>query len=190
MDTINALVARGSAVFVTRDTTDDGSSNTIDHMILILGLVLLGLSLSGLLFAIRRLHRQRELRARNALPKYDDIEHDAGRNTNRLTIQTSQGKSSIVVVNGRPMLADPNSPPHSPRNIPEIHITFPDEHDEQGRQKSGRVLLVRVGETTVGLEPLQDEQLPAYEKESKDNFYSIDIDHIGGLKEKDRSHFA
>lgn len=88
------------------------------------------------------------------------------------------------------MLADPNAPPHSPTNVPEIHITFPDEHDEHGRRKNGRVLLVRVGETTVGLEPLKEEQLPAYEKEGGNTFYSIDMDHIGGLKEKDRSQFA
>lgn len=47
------------------------------------------------------------------------------------------------------------------------------------------MVIVRVGETGVGLEPLRtEEQLPAYEKESKERFQSIDIERIGGLKEK------
>lgn len=88
------------------------------------------------------------------------------------------------------MLQNPQSPPHSPDNVPQIHITFPDEHDENGRAKSGRVLVVRVGDNaTVGLEPMHDEQLPAYEKDTKGQFQSIDMDQIGGLKEKDRTLF-
>lgn len=82
------------------------------------------------------------------------------------------------------MMKNPSSPPLSPENVPEIRITFPDEHDEAGRRKSGRVVVVRVGETGVGLEPLPEEQLPAYEKEVGGRFHSIDMDRIGGLKEK------
>lgn len=88
------------------------------------------------------------------------------------------------------MLANPSSPPHSPDNVPEIHITFPEEEDESGRRKSGRVLVVRVGDNaTVGMEPLDEEQLPAYEKESSHQFYSIDMDDIGGLREKEREDY-
>ena len=103
-----------------------------------------------------------------------------------LTIQT--GRQSVVIFNqdGQPMLSNPNSPPHSPDNVPEIHITLPDEQDELGRRKSGRVVVVRVGDGSIGLEPVQEEQLPAYDKEGRSGFYSIDIDQIGGLKEKDR----
>lgn len=84
------------------------------------------------------------------------------------------------------MMRESSSPPLSPDSVPEIRITFPDEQDESGRRKSGRVVVVRVGETSVGLEPLQDEQLPAYEKEAG-RFHSIDIERIGGLKEKEWS---
>lgn len=46
-----------------------------------------------------------------------------------------------------------------------------------------------MGETSsVGLEPL-DEPLPAYEKESNSQFYSIDMEKIGGLKEKEDPRF-
>ncbi|KAI0971157.1 hypothetical protein F4678DRAFT_433893 [Xylaria arbuscula] len=191
MDSIKVLVARGKSFLAVRDLSDDSESwdSAMNATIALLGLALFGLALLGSLLVLQRLRRRQQL-LDGTLPKYNDIEHEAGRNTRRLTIQTPNGKSSIVVVNGRPMLADPNAPPHSPTNVPEIHITFPDEHDEQGRRKNGRVLLVRVGETTIGLEPLKEEQLPAYEKEGGNAFYSIDMDRIGGLKEKDASHFA
>lgn len=82
------------------------------------------------------------------------------------------------------MMSNASSPPLSPDSVPEIRITFPDEEDESGRQKGGRVVIVRVGEHGIGLEPLRDEQLPAYEKETGGRFQSIDMDRIGGLKEK------
>ncbi|KAI1821799.1 hypothetical protein F4861DRAFT_517538 [Xylaria intraflava] len=192
MDSFNAIYARGKSVLAIRDSSDsDDWDSTLNAMIALLGLALFGLILVGTVVVLQR--RRRLLQQQHVdqtLPRYDDIEHEAGRNTRRLTIQTPNGKSSIVVVNGRPMLADPEAPPHSPTNVPEIHITFPDEQDEHGQRKHGRVLLVRVGETTIGLEPLKEEQLPAYEKDAGSAFYSIDMDRIGGLKEKDRSQFA
>ncbi|KAI0537325.1 hypothetical protein GGR58DRAFT_351081 [Xylaria digitata] len=190
MESIGALIARGKSVAV-RDLSDDSDSwdSAMNATISLLGLALFGLALVGSLVLLKR-HRRRQQLLDQTLPQYIDIEREAGRNTHRLTIQTPDGKSSIVVVNNRPMLADPNSPPHSPTNVPQIHITFPDEQDEHGRRKNGRVLLVRVGETTVGLEPLKEEQLPAYEKEGSNAFYSIDMDRIGGLKEKNGSQFA
>ncbi|KAI0399237.1 hypothetical protein F4802DRAFT_56224 [Xylaria palmicola] len=187
MESLGALLTRGKSALAVRDLSESDSwDSAINATITLLSIALFGLALVGLLGILRR-HRRRHLLM---LPRYNDPENEAGQTTGRVTIQTQNGKSSIVLVHGRPMLADPNAPPHSPTNAPEIHITFPDEQDEHGRRKNGRVLLVRVGETTVGLEPLKDEQLPAYEKESSNAFYSIDMDHIGGLKEKDRSQFA
>ncbi|KAH8674044.1 hypothetical protein BX600DRAFT_224229 [Xylariales sp. PMI_506] len=185
-NSISSLVGRSSAALGRRQL---GSSGTVmDLLIAFLGIAFFGLVLTALLIVLRRWKQQRRMRE-EILPQYNDIKHDEYHNKRRLTIQTPHGRSSIVVVDNRPMLADPNSPPHSPNNVPEIHITFPDEHDEFGRKQTGRVMLVRVGDTTVGLEPVHDEQLPAYEKENKNGFYSIDMDQIGGLKEKDHSQF-
>lgn len=79
------------------------------------------------------------------------------------------------------------SAPPSPSSVPEIRITFPDEQDESGKRKSGRVVVVRVGEHSVGMEPLrEEEQLPAYEREGSGAWEKIDIESIGGLKEKTR----
>lgn len=82
------------------------------------------------------------------------------------------------------MMSSASSTPSSPGEIPEIRITFPDEHDETGRPQSGRVVIVRVGENGIGLEPVPDDQLPAYCKETGDRFDSIDMERVGGLKEK------
>lgn len=159
----------------------------INLLLTILGLVFFGLILVSALFLHRRRRRQRQKML--ALPTYDESKRIS--NPRSLTIETSHGgRSSVVYIgrDGEPMLQNPSSPPHSPDNVPEIHITFPDEQDEQGRPKSGRVLVVRVGDNaTIGLEPMHDEQLPAYEKEAKGEFQSIDMDQIGGLKEKDRT---
>lgn len=188
MSTFSNLIARGNAVLSRRDLELGSDSDTVVNlMIAFLGIAFFALVMVALLVMMKRAKREQRLQ-KETLPQYNDIKHDNS-NTRRLTIQTPDGRSSILVVNGRPMLADPNSPPHSPNNIPEIHITFPDEQDESGRNKGGRVVVVRVGETSVGLEPLKEEQLPAYEKENT-GFYSIDMDQIGGLKEKDRSQFS
>jgi hypothetical protein len=80
--------------------------------------------------------------------------------------------------------------PDSPTSpVPEIRITFPDEVDESGKRQSGRVVVVRVGEHSVGLEPVQ-EDLPPYQRDASDRFDSLDLDRIGGLKEKDSKYYA
>jgi hypothetical protein len=177
MDSFTRIVARG-------DEEKDNNKTVVNILIALLVLVFVGLVAFALLVLLRRKRRQRQM-MNETLPQYQDVKRTG--NHRRLTIQTGNGRSSVIVVdnNGQPMLANPQSPPHSPDNVPEIHITFPDEQDDQGRPTSGRVVVVRVGETSVGLEPLDDEQLPAYEKESKTQFYSIDMDKIGGLKEKE-----
>ncbi|KEY70277.1 hypothetical protein S7711_04385 [Stachybotrys chartarum IBT 7711] len=178
----NLLVVRESDVAAEVDDRDD---NLIDLALVFLGLIFLGLIVASGLFLVRRQRLQRQMQ-QDTLPTYNDGKRMA--NHRGLTIETTHnGRSSVFFIgrDGQPMLQNPRSPPHSPDNVPQIHITFPDEHDDKGHLKSGRVLVVRVGDNaTVGLEPIQDEPLPAYEKESKGEFYSIDMNQIGGLKEK------
>ncbi|GJN69046.1 herpesvirus latent membrane protein 1 (LMP1) domain-containing protein [Purpureocillium lilacinum] len=173
-----------------RSDGDDGPDNMINLLLIILGLVFLALILASLLFLFQRRRRIMRQRMQNLAAQNETKQTS---NHRGLTIETSHnGRSSILYIgrDGQPMLQNPNSPPHSPDNVPEIHITFPDEQDDQGRSRTGRVLVVRVGDNaTVGLEPMHEEQLPAYEKEAKGQFQSIDMDQIGGLKEKDRSLF-
>lgn len=74
-------------------------------------------------------------------------------------------------------------PPSPTTEVPEIRITFPEEFDASGKRQSGRVVVVRVGETSIGLEPVVgEEKLPAYETDGR--FQSLDLERIGGLGEK------
>ncbi|KAL1895552.1 hypothetical protein Cpir12675_003190 [Ceratocystis pirilliformis] len=164
--------------------SEDESSDTLEfnRMLSAFGLVMFALCLVSSLVLLRRAQLRRQASLAPVLPSYSEARG------NNLTIHTTDkhGRSSVLVIgsNGKPMLSNPNSPPHSADNVPEIRITFPDEADQTGQNQSGRVVVVRMGDSSVGLEPM-NEQLPAYEKESKTQFYSIDMDQIGGLKEKD-----
>ncbi len=176
---------------VSRSSSEDGSDKMINILIAILVLAFVSIILVSTLYFFRRSRRMQKLR-NESLPTYNEASKEPMLQ-HSLTIETKHnGRSSVVVIgrDGQPMLQNPNSPPDSPDNVPEIHITFPDEHDDEGQRKSGRVLIVRVGDNAaVGLEPVREEQLPAYEKEAKGQFQSIDMNKIGGLKEKDRDMF-
>ncbi len=79
-----------------------------------------------------------------------------------------------------------SSRPGSPTSpLPEIRITFPEEEDDAGKRKSGRVVVVHISENGgIGLEPYDDDHLPPYQKSDLGRFQSLDLDRIGGLKEK------
>jgi len=171
---------------------DESSSNTlspaiIDLLIALMVLIFVSLLLVGALYLVKKIRRSRAI-SRQSLPQYNSpTKHTS--NHRRLTITASPyaGRNSSIYVYDEksPMMGGQSSPPLSPDNVPEIRITFPDEQDESGARKGGRVVVVRLGEKGgVGLEPLKDEQLPAYEKETGERFQSLDLERMGGLKEK------
>jgi len=102
----------------------------------------------------------------------------------RLTIETMNTTPAYAIQEKDPLV---ESPPHSP--VPEIRITFPDEMDNKtGRPQSGRVVVVRMGDNNaIGLEPV-DDNLPPYQKDER--FQSLDLERMGGLKEKDLKQFS
>jgi hypothetical protein len=188
MDSISSLIARSNTLLSRSDDNNSSemSGTMIDLLIALMVLIFVSLLLIGALYIVRKT-RQSKAAAGQSLPMYNDETRNHS-NHRRLTITATpygRGSSIYVFDEKASMMSNPSSPPLSPDNVPEIRITFPDEQDEAGRRKSGRVVVVRVGETGVGLEPLkEDEQLPAYEKESGERFHSIDMERIGGLKEK------
>jgi len=179
MMNIKQLVARG-------DSTSSPTTTQIALIVSLLSLVLLGLICIGALMflrSIRRARKQAEVEAQ--LPLYE--KRQSGHNRLTITAMPYKGRDSVVVYSEKQELM--RSSPHSPTSpVPEIRITFPDEVDESGKRQSGRVVVVRVGDHSVGLEPLQ-EDLPAYQRDASDRFDSLDLDRIGGLKEKNSKDY-
>lgn len=193
MAVINNLVVRGTSI-LRRDSSDATLSPAmIDLLITLMVLIFLSLLLIGALYMIRRVRRSQAIK-RQSLPQYNEPQQQQQtRNSGHhrsLTITAApygQRSSAIYMYDEKsPMMSNGSSSPHSPEEVPEIRLTFPDEQDEAGQCKSGRVVIIRVGETGVGLEPVKDEQLPAYEKETGGRFQSLDMDRMGGLKEKEQ----
>lgn len=156
----------------------------VNLLIGLLTLIFLGLCLLACLFILRH---SRKSKKQSELPLHNGSSSKTS-NHKRLTITaTPHGhrSESIYVYNEKDtLMRSPSSPPTSP--IPEIRITFPEEEDEAGKRKSGRVVVVRIGETGVGLEPYKEEDLPPYEKSEGGKFQSLDLERIGGLKEKEQ----
>ncbi|KAJ4370002.1 hypothetical protein N0V83_005766 [Neocucurbitaria cava] len=163
---------------------DNGLDSThVALLVSLMILVILGLLLIGALMFLRSMRRARK-QAEAQLPLYEK------RQSNRLTITAMpyKGRESVVVYSEKEDLM--RSSPTTPTSpVPEIRITFPDEVDESGKRQSGRVVVVRVGEHSVGLEPV-NEDLPPYQRDASDRFDSLDLDRIGGLKEKDSKYYS
>lgn len=176
------ITMRSVQLLVVRGDEKDGVDPTmVSLLVSLLVLVILGLGLVGALFFLRHVRKTKKAAE---LPLYE--KRQSGHR--RLTITASpygKGRESVLVYQEKQDLM--SSPPSSP--VPEIRITFPDEVDSAGKRQSGRVVVVRVGEHSVGLEPLR-EDLPPYQRDSSDRFDSLDLDRMGGLKEKSDKDYS
>ncbi|KAJ9650058.1 hypothetical protein H2198_010620 [Neophaeococcomyces mojaviensis] len=106
-----------------------------------------------------------------------------------LTITTTPaytGQDKVFVYDEKMnLIANSGGPPNSP--VPEIRITFPEEEGEQsGHNKNGRVVVVRITDSgSIGMEPLHQEQLPPYQQADTARFQSLEIERLGGLRERE-----
>ena len=179
---------------VARDDDTSSSAATLtptmfNLLIALLVLVIVGFVLVAGLWILRR-RRNSAKQAELSLPTTNRPTSRIS-NHRRLTITaTPYGRKSesIMVYNEKKNLMDnSSSPPPSP--VPEIRITLPEEVDDAGKRLSGRVVVVRIGETGgVGLEPCAEENLPPYQKTETERFQSLDLDRMGGLSEKELEH--
>lgn len=185
---------------VVRDNNRESTTLTptmVNLLIALLVLVLFGIVLivSLMVLRSRRIRQQQVAReqaekiagSQSDLPVYTSPSRTSYKsNHRRLTITAAPyGRNSkpIYSYSEKEVLMNDSSPT-SP--IPEIRITFPEEEDEMGKRKSGRVVVVSVSDMgSVGLEPLHTakEGLPAYEG---GDWKELDLEQIGGLKEIER----
>lgn len=147
-------------------------------LLALLTLICFALGIVGILYLLRR----RQAAATDILPT-----HQKNSNHRRLTIITTpymaKAESIHVYDEKRNLIENSSSPPDSP--VPEIRITFPDEEDRSGKKKHGKVVVVRIGEFgSVGMEPLSPDHLPPYQSSETERFQSLDLERMGGLKEK------
>ncbi len=178
------IVIRNTDATLTSTQSSSLTPTMANLLIALLVLVLVAILATIALFLLRaRRSRQRAAvlsaqaektassSSEETLPIYNrsSPRHSRNNNHRRLTITAAPyGRHSAPLVsyshNEKEILLHSGaSSPTSP--IPEIRITFPEEEDEMGKRKSGRVVIVKVSELGgVGLEPLNEEKegLPAY----------------------------
>ena len=164
--------------FLARRDDDDGMSSTVVNLLialLVLVLVILGL-VSALLFLRRRRRgKQSVLPVHNGQCSQSTHHHG-------VTVSTNKQESLYIIDEKRDLVKNSSSPPNS--SVPEIRITFPDEEDDAGKRTSGKVVTVRISDKGgIGLEPC-DEKLPPYQPNGNERLQSLDLERMGGLKEK------
>jgi hypothetical protein len=179
--TVHRKMMDFSKLVVRDDASDDeGLTPTMTNLLIsLLVLVLFALALVGVLMVLRR---KRQKQKQSELPVHNGQCTTNTPNHRRLTI-TARPDSTYVYDEKRNLMENSSSPPDSP--VPEIRITFPEEEDAVGKRQSGRVVVVRIGDKGgVGLEPYQ-EDLPPYQSNDSQRFQSLDLERMGGLKEKE-----
>lgn len=166
----------------TRDVQPNSGLSSFDLSVVLLVLVVLGLCLICVLVFLRRQQRIRRLR--------DPSIHQRSCKHTRWTVPAhpySATNETILTDHEKRGFAESSSSPQA-NAIPEIRITFPDEEDKLDRRQSRRVVVLRIGESgSVGMEPLLEEHLPPYPANETERFQSVDLERIGGLKEKNHS---
>lgn len=179
MYSLNGLSARTSDT----STDDDIPSFEMNHLIFVFFTLLLLASICSIaLYAIRRKRMAREAAV---LPTYHQVSHH--RSASISNFNTGHRNESVFVYDEKMNLIHNSSNPPSGA-VPEIHITFPDEDEKSGGSQKGRVVVVHITDSgSVGMEPLNRDNLPPYQKEDADRFQSLDLERIGGLREKERS---
>lgn len=156
-------------------------STSTGHLLFVFFTLLLLASLCSVALFILR--RKRLAKKQSMLPTY----HRAASHHRSPSVSNfNTGKNESIFVYDEKMNLIHNSSSRPTTPIPEIHITFPDEEGNAGSIKKGRVVIVHVTDSgSVGMGPVGQENLPPYQQEDADRFQSLDLERMGGLKEKE-----
>lgn len=169
----------GLTNLIKRDAAVESHYDTSMYTLLVVLIVLLVVTIVSV-FTLLFVRYRRRARQSQELPMYNEKRTSMRSNHRRITVRPTE---SIYIRQEKQNLLDNSDAPPSPTtSVPEIRIHFPEELDSDGKRQSGRVVVVHVGEKGVGLEPC-DDKLPSYTQSER--FQSLDLERIGGLKEKD-----
>ncbi|KAI9812080.1 MAG: hypothetical protein M1826_002955 [Phylliscum demangeonii] len=172
---------------VRRDDRPNTGAYTPTMVRLTIALLVLIILTAILILGLLLVRSRRRAKTNALLPLYAEHTSSKSSAARRLTVIStphgSRTQSIHVYQEKMNLIENSYSPPASPDSIPEIRVTFPEEEDESGQRKSGRVVVVHVGDTGVGLESLPHDVLPPYQKSDADRFHSVDLERIGGLKD-------
>lgn len=163
-----------------RDHEAQLSQTIVNLLIALLVLLVISICMCGALLFFR--HRRRSRKAINGLPLYNEKRDSGSSMASSLRRPFSKTTESVYVLQEKQNLLDNSEEPRT-AGVPEIRLTFPEEFDADGKRTSGRCVIVRVSESGVGLEPVQ-EKCPAYKSSEGERFQSLDLDRVGGLTEK------
>ncbi|KIW27199.1 uncharacterized protein PV07_06959 [Cladophialophora immunda] len=163
------------------DFTDGGPPYSMNQLLFVLFTLVLMAALCSLALVYLRRRRLASQRG-TLLPTHHQTSHHRSPSISHFGRQ-DKNESIFVYDEKMNLIHNSSSPPSAA--VPEIHITFPDEEGKSGLQK-GRVVVVHVTDSgSVGMEPLTQENLPPYQKEDGERFQSLDLERIGGLREKE-----
>jgi len=175
-----------TSIIFRRDADDDenswGGPISMDLTIILVAIAFCFMLAVGAIYGMRKYKDMKNAR-RNRLPQYNS------KNAHGLSIDPpAYSPSSTPAYYDEKSSTSYPSTPVSP--VPEIRITFPDDIDEHGKAVKGSVVIVKIGDRGgVGLEPVRNEdQLPKYERDGK-KWDDVDMDLIGGLKEREKKEY-
>lgn len=149
-------------------------------LMVFVGLILAGSMLSLALLCLRR---KRVAQRHAVLPQYHGHMHHRSASVTNLP-NIARNETVFVYDEKMNLIANSANPP--PSSIPQIHVTFPDDDESSGQSRQGRVVVVHVTDTgSVGMSPLGQGPAPPYQQADTERFQSLDLDRMGGLREKD-----
>lgn len=146
------------------------------------GLILAGSCLTLALICFRR---KRIAQRQVLLPQYRAHAHNRSASVTNLP-NLARNESVFVYDEKMNLIANSANPP--PSTVPQIRVTFPDDDESNGQPRPGRVVVVHVTDSgSVGMSPLAQGPAPPYQTADAERFQSLDLDRMGGLREKDGS---
>jgi len=182
MPTLKYLVSRDASDFASGSPSDPASMHPL--LFALFTLIIVGTLCT---IALLYLRRKRLAREQTLLPTRQPVSPTSHHRSASITDFRSPGTNDAIFVYDEKMNLLHNSSAPPPTSIPEIRITFPDDDDmPEGEKQKGRVVVVHITDSgSIGMSPLEHEDLPPYEKEDSGRFQSLDLERIGGLREKE-----